>query len=360
MAKGAKMQGKARVSGKKKKRGPTSSNRGVKTRSMDEILGVKELEFADEEDEPSKQLGTDVATGKLTSPPILRFGKLVENLDSSFVNLETEEELKDKEQMKRTVGVKIELEDIEEEINYWQSVIVCYVIGANPPLHVLERFVRRIWKHHGVDKVGTLSHGVFIVRFQNMEDRDKVINVGYIFLDKKPLIMKRWNSSDDFTKEDVKTVPIWVQLGGLDIKYWGDKALFKIVGQLGKPIQVDNITKRRERLHFPRIMVEVSITQAFPHTISFINELDQDIELTVKYEWLHVCCEYCKGLGHTTPICKKKGPTTGAAPQTWVPKKSADGKLTKGKKQVVKADGFQKVVKGKKSASISGQYHRGA
>ncbi|XP_062089160.1 uncharacterized protein LOC133795723 [Humulus lupulus] len=298
MAKGAKVQGKTRASGKKKKRGPSSSDRGVKTRSMDEILGVKELEIADDEDEPSQHLGA-ILLPRSTEAYL------------NFVSSKIGEQVQDKEHMERPIGVKIELEDIEEEINYWQSAIVCYVLGANPPLHVLEGFMRRIWQHNGVDKVGTLSHGVFIVRFQNMEDRDKVISGGYIFFDKKPLIMKTWNPRDDFTKEDVKKVPIWIQLGGLDIKYWEDKSLFKIVGQLGKPIQVEMITKRRERLHFPRIMVEVLITQAFPHVISFINELDQDIELTVNYEWLPVLCEHCKGMGHTTAICKKKGPITG-------------------------------------------------
>ncbi|XP_062085878.1 uncharacterized protein LOC133791984 [Humulus lupulus] len=95
-------------------------------------------------------------------------------------------------------------------------------------------------------------------------------------------------------------------------------------------------------------MVEVSITQAFPHVISFINELDQDIEITVNYEWLPILCEHCKGMGHKASICKKKRSITGPAQQTWVPKTSVDGMWAKGKKQVVAADGFQKVVKGKK------------
>lgn len=33
--------------------------------------------------------------------------------------------------------VRIELDDIEEEIDYWNSSIICYVVGANPPAHVM-------------------------------------------------------------------------------------------------------------------------------------------------------------------------------------------------------------------------------
>lgn len=43
--------------------------------------------------------------------------------------------------------IRIDLEDIEDEINYWSSSIICYVVGANPPSHVMEGFLRRIWRN---------------------------------------------------------------------------------------------------------------------------------------------------------------------------------------------------------------------
>ncbi|KAM6574863.1 hypothetical protein CsatA_023190 [Cannabis sativa] len=62
------------------------------------------------------------------------------------------------------------MDDIEGEIEYWNSAIVCYVLGANPPLDVLEGFARRIWKEK-VDKVGLLSYGIFLIRFTSVEIR---------------------------------------------------------------------------------------------------------------------------------------------------------------------------------------------
>ena len=40
--------------------------------------------------------------------------------------------------------VKIELDDVQKEIGYWNSALCCYVIGANPPIHVVDFFFRRI------------------------------------------------------------------------------------------------------------------------------------------------------------------------------------------------------------------------
>lgn len=72
--------------------------------------------------------------------------------------------------MKKTIEsggskVKIELDDIQPEIDIWNSSIICYVISANPPNHVMKGFIRRIWKSKGVDRDALIKKGVYIVRF---------------------------------------------------------------------------------------------------------------------------------------------------------------------------------------------------
>ena len=70
--------------------------------------------------------------------------------------------------------IKINMEDIEEEVQYWNSAMVCYVLGANPPVSVLEGFFRRIWKDK-VDTVGAPKHGIYVVRFRDVETRDQIM-----------------------------------------------------------------------------------------------------------------------------------------------------------------------------------------
>uniref|UniRef100_A0A803Q0G9 DUF4283 domain-containing protein n=1 Tax=Cannabis sativa TaxID=3483 RepID=A0A803Q0G9_CANSA len=117
--------------------------------------------------------------------------------------------------------------------------------GVNPPLHILEGFVNMIWKDK-VDRVKMLSYGIFIIRFSSMEYRDKILNGGYIFFNMRPIIMKPWDPNVNFKKEDVQCVPIWIQLEDLELKYWSQRSLLKIVGQLGKPLMVDSVTKEME------------------------------------------------------------------------------------------------------------------
>lgn len=71
--------------------------------------------------------------------------------------------------------VKIETDVIQEEIDFWNSAVIYYVVGSNPPIEVMEGFIRRIWKKYNVDKVALIIKGIYIVRFMSMDNRDKVL-----------------------------------------------------------------------------------------------------------------------------------------------------------------------------------------
>ncbi|XP_056687955.1 uncharacterized protein [Spinacia oleracea] len=158
--------------------------------------------------------------------------------------------------------VTIDLEDIEDEIAYWQSAVVCYVLGANRPQHVMEGFVHRICGKMGVEKVALIGKGIYVIRFTTMENSHKILQGNAYFFDKKPLIVKPWSADVNYAKDPVKQVPLWIKLPGLDVKYWGEKSLFKIAGQVGKAIRVDQATKNRDKLMFAKRRVWVPKQQA--------------------------------------------------------------------------------------------------
>lgn len=43
-----------------------------------------------------------------------------------------------------TPMIKIDMANVEYEIDYWSSLIYRYVVGANPSIHVMEGFLKRI------------------------------------------------------------------------------------------------------------------------------------------------------------------------------------------------------------------------
>ena len=58
---------------------------------------------------------------------------------------------------------KIEHQDVEAEMEYWNYGIICSVLWANPSLGVIEGFVGRIWSQYQVDKVVVARKEVYLV-----------------------------------------------------------------------------------------------------------------------------------------------------------------------------------------------------
>ena len=193
-----------------------------------------------------------------------------------------------------------------------------------------------MWKGK-IDNIGSPRFGIFLVRFHSVEDRDMVLNGGFLFFNNRPVIMKPWDQEMNFQKNDIRRVPIWIQLENLELKYWGERTLFKLVEQLGEPIQTDMFTKEKRRLSYPRILIEVSIDQVFEEEIVFEDEYGYDVHVGVKYEWKPELCKNCKGIGHSTSSCKKTVPTK----KEWIVKGKVEPKRVE-----YDVEGFQKVKGG--------------
>ena len=172
---------------------------------------------------------------------------------------------------------QLDLEEIEEQASFWNTAIVCIVLGANPPIAVFEGFIRRIWGKLGIERVARMNAGFTIVKFRDISTRDLVLESGVIHFDRKPVILRPWSIDID-TLRLVKSVPVWVRLHDLGLQYWGTKCLSALVSTIGRPMMIDKITKDRSMVKFARVLVDVEISDKLPHSINFLNERGQLIE----------------------------------------------------------------------------------
>ncbi|XP_074290286.1 uncharacterized protein LOC141617016 [Silene latifolia] len=201
--------------------------------------------------------------------------------------------------------LKLTSDDVQEEIDYWSLAIYGYVMGANPPWAAMEGYLRREWRDYEITKIAFLPNGLFVVRFATIEHHNLVLKKGMFLFDGKPVIIRPWEPNTKITKVSVKTVPIWIKLVGLDLKFWGAKCLEKLASIVGKFIRIDDLTIERTLLGFARVMVEVTIDQQFPDKIKFEDELGQEVTVLVEYDWLPITCMKCKGIGHSAAQCRK-------------------------------------------------------
>lgn len=71
-----------------------------------------------------------------------------------------------------------------------------------------------------------------------------MLSKGIYHFDNKPFIVKAWSPEMEFTREELHTVSIWIKFLGLDFKYWSPKGLSKIDRLVGKPLMVNQHTKK--------------------------------------------------------------------------------------------------------------------
>ncbi|KAL2931849.1 hypothetical protein RDABS01_037259 [Bienertia sinuspersici] len=171
--------------------------------------------------------------------------------------------------------VKIDFDDIDEELVYWSSAMVVHVLG------------------------------LYLVRFKSIEQREQIWNDEPKFFDSKPVIMKRWDSEMELHKETIKNVPIWIRFPKLELKYWGHRSLHKLGDAIGTTLKVDRLTEQKERLAYARIMVEVDIQKELPNQIDFINEKGISMVQMIEYEWRPNLCSKCNKYGHREEECSK-------------------------------------------------------
>ncbi|KAI3472899.1 hypothetical protein Pfo_031279 [Paulownia fortunei] len=90
------------------------------------------------------------------------------------------------------------------------------------------------------------SSGWLEFKFDNTTDRDKVLNGGPYFIFSRPLLLKIMLSCFEFDDDEIRTVPIWINLPDLPLKYWNAIALGKITSRVGKPVSTNKLTRTIE------------------------------------------------------------------------------------------------------------------
>ena len=90
----------------------------------------------------------------------------------------------------------------------------------------------------------------------------------------------------DLQTESIKSLPLWVQLPELDIKYSGLASLSKIGSLIGQPLKTDKYTAEKSRLNCARLLIDVPLEGSFPEYVEFFNEKGLLVRQPVKFEWL--------------------------------------------------------------------------
>ena len=181
----------------------------------------------------------------------------------------------------------------------WTFALIVYVVGHTPSIRMILRHIEKEWNNVAKPQVFLHENGYFVVKFQNIDDRNEILYSGPHMFNNRPMIIKAWSHEFSFYDKMLRVIPLWVRLPNLPLSYWSMDSLSRIGSMIGVPLYADECTTHQKRISF---------------------------------EWAPLFCKKCQVVGHD---CAKKGAGVkvgkGADPkptQKWVVKPVAAQPVT--------------------------------
>ncbi|KAL9235893.1 hypothetical protein vseg_010624 [Gypsophila vaccaria] len=202
--------------------------------------------------------------------------------------------------------VVIELDDVKEEIDYWSTTLVGFVLGRRVSLAQLQSLVYKHWNHINDPDVLYFAKGWYYFRFQSQEDMDNILQGPSWNVSGYPLFFKVWSPIVSPELDTVSVVPVLVLFPNLDPYLWSAKSLSKLSSHIERPICADEHTTSKSKASFARILIEVDVSKELPGTITVATPYDDNFIQRVDYEWVPYYCSHCQKLGHQLEHCRQR------------------------------------------------------
>jgi len=226
--------------------------------------------------------------------------------------------------------VMLEEDDVDEVEKSWGFCLVGHFAGRFPGVTAV-RTITEGWKVKCTYRLH--KSGWIIFRFKEEEDRLNVLNGGPYFAYGRSLLLKILPRCFRFGGEDFAIVPVWVQLPGLPLDCWNERALSKIMSRVGKPISTDKMTRTKERLSFARVLVEVDASKELVTGVDLRLPTGEVYNQQVVFEFYPKYCKKCKIFGHVDGDCKKE--SEGGKLSGYVPNRKVQSAGVKGGRALI-------------------------
>nr|XP_025647686.1 uncharacterized protein LOC112742662 [Arachis hypogaea] len=186
----------------------------------------------------------------------------------------------------------------------YKNAIVIKVLGKNFSYTAITHRLKGVWRTKGGYEVLDVDFGYFLVKFDLLEDREKVLLGGPWMITGSYVAVKPWSSSFRPCENTFGSTMVWIRITGLNINCYQERAMKMIASAVGKPIRIDLATKSAEREKYARACVQINLG------LPVIKKIQVDGHMyDIEYEHLNLICEKCSCFGKESTVKEKNLPS---------------------------------------------------
>ncbi|XP_042972731.1 uncharacterized protein LOC122304523 [Carya illinoinensis] len=160
----------------------------------------------------------------------------------------------------------------------------------------------QIWRLQGWVKFKEIGDQSFLIEFQELADKEKVLGGRPWFFDRCLLSLQEIDAKVSINSMQFRFEPFWVQLHNLPLATMTEEVGIQFVESIGHVIRVDAEVDARAWGHCLRVRVAVDLHKPLLKGKWMLFE-DQEHWISFKYERLHNFCFHCGILYHKGKNC---------------------------------------------------------
>ena len=103
--------------------------------------------------------------------------------------------------------------------------MVCHVVGEDATVDIIRRFSPNQWSHVQMPIIHPHKEGYFIMQFHSWSDYSNIPNKGSYFLNRAPVVVKKWSTNFDFKAYILRVIGVSLRMPSLPLHCWGKKLL---------------------------------------------------------------------------------------------------------------------------------------
>jgi len=156
--------------------------------------------------------------------------------------------------------IYLEPQTFQELCTPWKDALVVKLLGKNLGYNTMKERLHKVWKTQGGFEIMDNDNGFYMVKFDQISDKEKVITRGPWMILDHCLAVSHWSPKFASPNAKVERTVVWVRFPCLNLVYYDESFLLAMASAIGRPIKVDTNTLKVEIGKFARVCVEVDLT----------------------------------------------------------------------------------------------------